>query len=263
MKVQIPASLDEAVTTLGGLDRLLTAKRWERAAIVAAFVTLSEGKGKRNVTSDISPVEFAALGIAGLTSKNTVAEYVRRWLEQRPAPRPGEKVDLDGLPEWSKPDPGTRYEPGTAGAVKRITDQPATVAKALEDPVFAEKVAEQASSVAKAVTGAAIDKADRARKDEWADKAKTSKAKQAKAKKDRHSARYIAADALIARARKAVIDVVGEIQGVAFTDEERELLAAEVTRLESVLSLVRLELTGTSGTDWDAALATLTEGGAA
>lgn len=64
MKFTVPASLEDATAALTGVERLLTAKEWERCAIVAAFVTLGEGKGKGigNATSSISPVEFAALG---------------------------------------------------------------------------------------------------------------------------------------------------------------------------------------------------------
>jgi hypothetical protein len=149
----IPASLDEAVGQLEGIERLLTAKRWERAAILATFVTLGEkGVGlsqSGNVKSDISlsPVEFAALGIAGLKSHNTVQEYVRRWLEDsgRPRPEPGEVIDLDGLPPWDKPEPGTKYPPGKGGAEQRIKDQTSTVTAALDDEQFLTKVVESMS----------------------------------------------------------------------------------------------------------------------
>ena len=51
------------------------------------------------------------------------------------------QVDLDGLPEWRKPDPGTKYAPGKDEAVRRIIEQPGTVEKALTDnPDFAARV---------------------------------------------------------------------------------------------------------------------------
>ena len=53
------------MTALSGVEALLTAKEWERAAIVAAFVTLDNRPGpKSSVTSDRTPEGFAALGIA-------------------------------------------------------------------------------------------------------------------------------------------------------------------------------------------------------
>jgi hypothetical protein len=101
-KINIPGTIDEAVASLTGIGALLTAKEWERAAIVAAFVSLSEGKGKRNVSSDISPVEFAALGIVGLKSKNTVWAYAQAWQEainqgKAVAAEPGATVALPDL----------------------------------------------------------------------------------------------------------------------------------------------------------------------
>jgi hypothetical protein len=157
MKFTIPASIEEATESLGGIGRLLHAKEWERAAIVASFVEVGEhGVGVRQAgkaTSSLSPAEFAAIGITGLKSKDTVRRYVERWTEHRPAPRPGEVIDLDGLPEWPG---GSTYEAGPAGAVKRIVDQPGTVAEALKDEGFREKVLAKADeetrkSVAKEV----------------------------------------------------------------------------------------------------------------
>jgi len=99
VQVAIPATIGQAEERLASIDSLVTAKNWHRAAIVAAFVTLTEGKGKRNVTSDISPVEFAAKGIAGLRSKNTVQRYVEAWeASGHPRPVPGESVTLPDLP---------------------------------------------------------------------------------------------------------------------------------------------------------------------
>ena len=63
------------------MGALLTAKQWERAAIVYAF-TRPGGKGiKSSDTVDLAllPHEFAALGIRGLTRPQTVAEYRNAW----------------------------------------------------------------------------------------------------------------------------------------------------------------------------------------
>lgn len=145
----IPASLDEAVGQLEGIERLLTAKRWERAAILAAFVEIGEhGENRHTKRTLLSSRQFAALGIAGLKSHMTVREYVRRWLEDsgRPRPEPGQVIDLDGLPPWDKPEPGTKYPPGKGGAEQRIKDQPSTVTAALDDEQFLAKVVESMSN---------------------------------------------------------------------------------------------------------------------
>lgn len=96
-KITIPASIEEATDRLTGLERLLTATEWEKAAIVAAFVTTSEqGKGgAAKASSSLSPIQFAALGITGLKSKDTVRRYAEAWEKSgKPKPRPGVQVTL-------------------------------------------------------------------------------------------------------------------------------------------------------------------------
>lgn len=78
---RVPASIEDATSKLASLDALVTAKQWQRAAIVYAFVTEAEGPGKPKSNSGLlSCAEFAQLGpdgkgIAGLRSKNTVRFY--------------------------------------------------------------------------------------------------------------------------------------------------------------------------------------------
>ena len=83
--IYIPETIDEAMASLGGIERLLTAKGWERAAIVYAF-TGAPGRGgpperKQNIERSFALTcdEFAALRIAGLRSDVTVREYRRAW----------------------------------------------------------------------------------------------------------------------------------------------------------------------------------------
>jgi len=89
--IHIPDTLEEAVESLNGIDNLLTAKGWERAAIVAAFVRLPD---KRTVDA------FTARGIAGLTHEDTVRRYVLVWLAQSDGvyPEPGADVELPAGP---------------------------------------------------------------------------------------------------------------------------------------------------------------------
>lgn len=135
-KVAIPATIEEAQASLQGIGALLTAKSWERAAIVAAFVEIAERDGGRKPVSSnrLSPNEFAALGITGLKSHVTVRGYVERWTAVRPAPKPGEIVELEGLPEWATPSPGSKSK------AEDIATQPGAVRQALEDPTFRAKV---------------------------------------------------------------------------------------------------------------------------
>lgn len=128
MKIKIPASIEDAVAELAGVERLLMAKEWERAAIVAAFVDMP-GQGK--ASSSLSTREFAGLGIAGLKSKDTVQRYVEAWARTgKPRPRPGEVVDLDALPEWRVAE----------SSQDNVTSKPGTIAAALADPEVRQKV---------------------------------------------------------------------------------------------------------------------------
>ncbi len=109
MSFTIPADIENVYEYLddldryrSNLDRLVTATEWERAAIVAAFVEFP-GQGSRSdlLTSEevMSPERFAALGIAGLKSSNTVRRYVNAWQSTgRPRPNPGETVELPTTP---------------------------------------------------------------------------------------------------------------------------------------------------------------------
>jgi hypothetical protein len=80
-KVEIPQDIDSASRRLNGIDALLTASKWERAAIVFAF-TGDDTPGPKVVRGEstaISCREFAARGITGLRSDATVRRYRRAW----------------------------------------------------------------------------------------------------------------------------------------------------------------------------------------
>lgn len=81
--VAIPATIEEAVGALTGIDALLTAKGWERAAIVYAFTANQQGSqtDSRKVVNRLGVKEFADLGIAGLTTQDTVRLYRTAWIE--------------------------------------------------------------------------------------------------------------------------------------------------------------------------------------
>lgn len=139
--IHIPDSIDEAVNQLGGVERLLTAKRWERSAIVAAFVEPGEqhDNGSTETSSRLSPGQFAAHGIAGLRTKDTVRLYAQRWLDAHDGihPEPGADVLLPDDTEWQPTRTGTNGTSSVEGATERLVEManeldPAAVAAAIE-----------------------------------------------------------------------------------------------------------------------------------
>jgi hypothetical protein len=141
--IHIPGSIGDAVDQLGSVERLLTAKRWERAAIVAAFVRLNEfgdnqhSEGRTSTT--LSPNAFADLGIAGLKSDATVRLYVTRWLESHDGiyPEAGAEVALPDDAQWESTRTGTdgaESPEGMAKVLDKMVEKhgSAAVAEAIE-----------------------------------------------------------------------------------------------------------------------------------
>lgn len=147
--IQIPATIEEAMTKLGGLGKLLTAKGWERAAIVYAFA--APGKAGRPSASRKKSIaidrltfrEFAEQGIYGLRSQPAVGMHWTCWQEAIDkgwvqAVAPGDEVVL----------PTQEYPPTATGAphlisrrmspsekvqaVKKLMDQEPEFADALD-----------------------------------------------------------------------------------------------------------------------------------
>lgn len=98
-QVVIPTTIEQAVGALNGIDALLTAKGWERAAIVFAF-TEERPAGNQPAqmanSRHLSISDFAALGIAGLTTRDTVRLYREAWIDGGGATNigPGDTVNL-------------------------------------------------------------------------------------------------------------------------------------------------------------------------
>lgn len=80
---KIPTA-EELKDRLAGLDALLTAKQWERAAIVYAFTTNAGPGGGRTKRNPPPPKmtmrEFARQGFAGLTTNKSVERYRATWV---------------------------------------------------------------------------------------------------------------------------------------------------------------------------------------
>jgi hypothetical protein len=98
--IVIPASIEEATEKLNGIEELLTAKGWERAAIVYAFTY--DAQGRRNLdekSSKLSITDFAALKIHGLRTRDSIRQYREAWQEaEGDEPVPGQRVRLPDIP---------------------------------------------------------------------------------------------------------------------------------------------------------------------
>lgn len=163
--IQIPSTLDQAKGRLTEIEGIVTAKGWERAAIVWAF-TLQANDHVGENPHKISFRAFAALGIVGLRDHGVVGKYHDAWQAALDAGKakaiePGDRVEIPDLP-WPYP---SRYEQehltperraaiesvvgptGPAvGSVARVIDQPSAVAAAIRADEKLAAVAEDALS---------------------------------------------------------------------------------------------------------------------
>jgi len=152
----IPRSINGLVGRLGGIDRLLTDKEWERAGDVYAFTKPERGRpsnaSKVSTSEQLSISDFAKLGIRGLSSRTSVLLYRQAWEDaikkgEADEVRPGQKVRIPKIP-WESTRTGTNGYSTLEGAkqtLKKITEKhgPGIVGGALkEDPQLAEGVME-------------------------------------------------------------------------------------------------------------------------
>lgn len=114
--ITVPTA-EELEDRLSGVDRLLTARRWERAAIVFAFTQpAAPGNHQEPAPPKMSILAFAEKGYAGLASRTAVHRYRDAWIhainEGWTSPvEPGQQVTLPekDFPAWPK---WGRYEKG-------------------------------------------------------------------------------------------------------------------------------------------------------
>lgn len=81
-RVRLPRP-EELATRLGGVEGLLTATKWERAAIVYAYTEVGDiGRGRwyKPQPPKMHIREFAAKGYAGLTTNKSVSRYRDAWV---------------------------------------------------------------------------------------------------------------------------------------------------------------------------------------
>lgn len=131
---------------LTGLERLITAKRWERAAIVYAFTTNVRRRTDLHpeVGFPVTMGRFAQLSFAGLTSKDTVARYRAAWQlaidEGQAAPTVPGQTDV-ALPDLDYPGYPDKVDGMTVTRLTRaIQSDPAVaqVARTLLDEMDGE-----------------------------------------------------------------------------------------------------------------------------
>jgi|SRR5690554_1434503 len=150
MAVIIPSTLDEVKEHLNGLGKLVTAKEWERAAIVWAW-TERKGQGARTDLSNSGKVgfsEFARLNIYGLRKYDTVAAYHDRWqsiideLGDEYVVRPGDEIPSVEKPwreEKSRDDGDADSDESTSDSVPQPSAED-VIAAIRDNPEVAQQV---------------------------------------------------------------------------------------------------------------------------
>jgi len=118
--IRTPLSAEEGIARLGVIDQLVTAKGWERAAILATLIRLP-GSGGNPDSRVYTAEQLAKEGISGLRDPDTIRKYVQRWLDANDGEYPefGVKIKLPEL-RWPPVDPSDR---GTRMSAKQVEKQ--------------------------------------------------------------------------------------------------------------------------------------------
>ncbi len=139
--IRLPKTIDQAVERLTGVESLLTATEWERAAIVYTFTEIRP-QGERTDLASSSKVRiesvsaFAARGIAGLKSKDTVRRYHEAWAEYGDINiQPGSQVDLPTATFPASPDSNYGKRVSPAKAHKLVSEWSAPAVEAATDEI--------------------------------------------------------------------------------------------------------------------------------
>jgi hypothetical protein len=149
--IVIPKTIEAAKAGLGGIEALLTAKQWERAAIVYAF-TQPGAQGGTQVNDGKPPLTisaFVALGITGLRDRHQVRLYRKAWESAMevgaPNAKPGDTIVLPDLP-WKD-----HFGEPTADVQERVARSYIT-----RNPQVAVEAIKAVPAVAEAVTTAIV-----------------------------------------------------------------------------------------------------------
>jgi len=156
MSTVIPSTLDEVKEHLNGLGKLVTAKEWERAAIVWAWTREGVNQYESLVSSyqAMTITDFAKLGIINLSSRNSVREYRQRWqsiideLGDAYAVRPGDEIPPVEKPwreEKSRDDGDVDSDESTSDSVPQPSAE-AVIAAIRNNPEVAQQVVADADA---------------------------------------------------------------------------------------------------------------------
>lgn len=155
--MQIPNTINEAVDQLAGLDRLVTATEWERAAIVWAFTSPGNPlSGTKRVDTDpVSFATFSGYGIHGLKRRDTVQTYWEAWQKaiddgKAKAVKPGGQFSIPKM-DW----PPTGHTTGSFAkqlANKTPEAKADIVRELLDEPAVEEEVYREPERVDRAVS---------------------------------------------------------------------------------------------------------------
>lgn len=146
----IPFSLDEAIERLVAIEGIVTARGWERAAIVWAFTLPDDVDQVGTIPQKISFRAFAARRIAGLRDHHTVAKYHDAWQaaidsgDAKPVV-PGDRIEIPDLP-WPHP----AYKEARLGGDRRAAIE-AVVGESGPSVASVAQVMEQPSAIAAAI----------------------------------------------------------------------------------------------------------------
>lgn len=124
----------DLVRTLSGIHSLITASKWERAAIVHAYCQPEPGArsdlGRTGPRFTFS--EFAELGISGLTKRHSVARYYHAWQKAVDAGKaralePGDTIEVPdaAFPASAPPPLRASVSVSPAAALARPRHRPA------------------------------------------------------------------------------------------------------------------------------------------
>lgn len=252
----IPRTLTSAEKVLNDIGGLVTAKEWHRAALVYAFTRPSKGgrpSGNRIAADAVSIREFAAKGVIGLKSQNTIRRYREAWEATGREAAPGRKVNLDGLPEWETvfdaSDSGGRPRAPMAEITKRAEKDPEYADRLIEEvtkvrpevitstriaravtksPGMAEKVLRESPAAGRAFGQAQVTGWEQAQRN-------------AGIEPDQRDAEhgYLIASGLITAARGKVRDALKEIVAINVGRNQQEDLLHGVHLLENAVSMLR------------------------
>lgn len=235
--ITLPSTVDEAVASLDGIGKLMTAKGWERAALVYCLTEPQQGKRSTSTSIRRSYSEFAALGITGLKTIDTVRLYRQRWEEYGdPSIKLGDTIALPS-DDWPPTRTGTDGYDSTDGAKRTIQKVIDTHGPA----VVAETLVEDDEGAAAAVT-ATVEKLDR---------------KKAAARKEGRAVDPNPRTALdgiaLIHDLKAVERTVTELAHTAREGdpEVQELVGMAINAIKAQLDLIQAKV---DGHDWDTAM---------